>query len=103
MIAGCDSWNDLELFGQTKLAYLRRYLSYDNGVPSDDTLRRFFRALDPTVFESCFMKWVSSLQIDLANKIVAIDGKTSRRSFDGESKPMHLVSAFVSEIGITLG
>jgi hypothetical protein len=43
MIAGSDSWNDLELFWETKLDYLRRYLPYANGVPSDDTLRRFFR------------------------------------------------------------
>ena len=50
MLAGCDSWDDLELFGQTKLDYLRRYLPYKNGAPSDDTLRRFFRALDPEVF-----------------------------------------------------
>ena len=103
MISGCDSWNDLELFGKTKLDYLRRYLSYDNGAPSDDTLRRFFRVLDPEVFESCFIKWVHSFQLDLTNKIVAVDGKTSRRSFDGDNKPMHVVSAFVSELGITLG
>ncbi len=103
MIAGCDSWNDFELFGKTKLDYLKRYLPYKNGVPSDDTLRRFFRVLDSEVFESCFIKWVRSLQIDVANKIIAVDGKTSRRSFDGDNKPMHLVSAFVSELGITLG
>jgi len=103
MIAGCDSWNDLELFGKTKLKYLKKYYPYKNGVPSDDTLRRFFRVLDPKIFESCFIKWVRSFQLDLADKIVAIDGKTSRRSFDGDSKAMHLVSAFVSELGITLG
>jgi predicted transposase YbfD/YdcC len=103
MIAGCDSWDDLELFGKTKLVYLREYLPYKDGAPSDDTLRRFFRALDPELFESCFIKWVRSFQMDMADKIVAIDGKTSRRSFDGENKPMHLVSAFVSELGITLG
>jgi len=103
MIAGCDGWDDLELFGKTKLDYLRRYLPFENGPPSDDTLRRFFRALDPTVFEDCFIKWVRSFQMDLAKKIVAVDGKTSRRSFDGENRPMHLVSAFVSELGIALG
>jgi predicted transposase YbfD/YdcC len=103
VIAGCDSWNDLELFGKTKIDYLKKYFPYENGPPSDDTLRRFFRTLDPEVFENCFVKWVRSFQIDLANRIVAIDGKTSRRSFDGDNKPMHLVSAFVSELGITLG
>lgn len=103
MIAGCDSWNDLELFGKTKLDYLRSYSPYTYGIPSDDTLRRFFRTLDPTTFEQCFIEWVRSFQLDISNKVVAIDGKTSRRSFDGNSRPMHLISAFVSELGITLG
>ena len=102
-IAGCDSWNDLELFGKTKLDYLQKYFPYKNGVPSDDTLRRFFRALNPEAFESCFIKWVRSFQMELSDKVVAIDGKTSRRSFDVDNKPMHLVSAFASEFGITLG
>lgn len=103
MIAGCDSWNDLELFGKIKLDYLRRYLPYTNGVPSDDTLRRFFRALDPETFEQCFIEWVRSFQLNVIDKVVAIDGKTARRSFDGGNRPMHLISAFVSEVGITLG
>lgn len=102
-IAGCDSWSDFEDFGKTKLAYLREYLPYKNGAPSDDTLRRFMRVLDPKVFESCFIRWVKSFQMDILNKVIAIDGKTSRRSFDGDNRPMHMVSAFVSELGISLG
>jgi predicted transposase YbfD/YdcC len=103
VVAGCDSWEDIEDFGKIKLDYLREYLRYEHGAPSDDTLRRFFRTLDPEVFEACFIKWVKSFQLDLAEKIVAIDGKTSRRSFDGTNRPMHLVSAFASELGIVLG
>jgi hypothetical protein len=56
VIAGCDGWDDLELFGKTKLEYLRQYLPFKNGAPSDDTLRRFFRALDPEKFEACFVQ-----------------------------------------------
>ena len=103
MIVGCDSWNDLELFGKTQVAYLRKFLPYQNGIPSDDTLRRFFRVLDPATFEQYFMDWVDSFQLDLKQKVVAIDGKTSRRSFSGNERPLHLISAFVSELGITLG
>jgi predicted transposase YbfD/YdcC len=103
VISGCDSWDDLEDYGKMKLDYLRQYLPYINGAPSDDTLRRFFRVLDPDAFESCFIKWVKSFQMDLTSKIIAVDGKTSRRSFDGDISPMHLVSAFASEQGITLG
>ena len=102
-IAGCDSWDDLELFGKTKLKTLRRYSSFENGPPSDDTLRRFFRALDPNAFESCFLNWVNSFQLDLTDKIIAIDGKASRRSFDCDNKAMHMVSAFASELKLVLG
>ena len=103
IIAGCDSWDDLELFGQTKLDYLRDYFPFKHGAPSDDTLRRFFRTLEPAVFERCFIDWVQSFQLSLKDKVVAVDGKTSRRSVDETSNAMHLVSAFVSELGITLG
>lgn len=103
VIAGCNSWEDLELFGKTKLTQLRRYYPFSHGVPSDDTLRRFFRTLDPHVFEGCFREWVRSFQLELAQKVVAIDGKTSRRSFDGEGRAMHMISAFASEMGVVLG
>lgn len=103
VVAGCDSWEDIELFGKTKIDYLRTYLPFSHGAPSDDTLRRFFRVLAPEKFENCFMDWVKSFQMDLSEKIVAIDGKTSRRSFDGAERAMHLISAFVSEMGIVLG
>ena len=56
VISGCDSWEDLEDFGKIKIEYLRKYFPYEHGIPSDDTLRRFFRALDPEVFEDCFIK-----------------------------------------------
>lgn len=103
IIAGCDSWDDLELFGKSKIDYLQKYLPYNNGTPSDDTLRRFFRALDTEQFEACFIEWVKAFQINYRGKVVAIDGKTSRRSFDGEVRAMHMLSAFASEIGITIG
>lgn len=103
IIAGCEGWGDIELYGQMKLDFLRRYLPFKSGVASDDTLRRFFRALDPVKFESCFISWVQSFQMDLASKVIAIDGKTSRGSFDGENRPLHLLNAFVSELGLSLG
>ena len=103
VISGCSSWDDIELYGQTKLDELRLYLPYENGCPSDDTLRRFFRTLDSKAFEDAFIKWVQSFQLNLEAKVVAVDGKTSRRSFDGDSKPMHMVSAFASEFGVVLG
>jgi len=102
-IAGCDSWNDLELFGKTKLSVLRRYLPFEHGYPSDDTLRRFFRVLDPNKFERCFLTWVESFQIDLSDRIVAMDGKTARGSSETTGQALHLVSAFASELNVVLG
>lgn len=103
VVAGCDGWEDIELFGNTKIEFFKKHLPFSNGIPSDDTLRRFFRVLDPKVFEAYFIDWLKSFCINLENKVVAVDGKTSRGSFDGDNKPLHLLSAFASEIGLVLG
>lgn len=103
LITGCEGWSDIELYGKTKINFLRKYFPYESGVASDDTLRRFFRTLDPDKFEACFIEWVKSFQLRLESKIIAVDGKSSRRSFDGKNKPLHLLSAFASELGISLG
>jgi hypothetical protein len=68
MIAGCDSWDDLEIFGEMKLKYLRKYLSYENGIPSDDTLRHFFRVLEPERFDIVFYKMGKKFSARLRGK-----------------------------------
>jgi len=103
IIAGCDGWNDIEFYGKNKLQTLKRYLPFKAGVPSDDTLRRFFRALDAEKFEEYFHKWVKTFQLDFSSKVIAIDGKTSRGSFDEKNRPLHLLSAYATEYGLTLG
>jgi len=102
-LSNCNSWEDIELFGKGKLEFLRRFFAYENGIPSDDTLRRFFRVLDPLVFEARFEEWVRYiLRTDVAGKVIAIDGKTSRGTHDEDIKAMHVVSAFVAEDKLTL-
>jgi len=103
MLCGCESWEDMEDFGETKIDFLRGYFEYKNGTPSDDTLRRFFRALDTQCFQACFVKWVKSLEIETKAGVIALDGKSSRRTFDGDQKPLHVVSAFASESRLVLG
>ena len=104
IICGAESWDDIETFGQAKVEFLRRYLPYTHGIPSDDTLRRFFRAIDPDQFQRLFIEWIRTwLNPEVADKVVAIDGKTLRGSRNGEQMPIHLVSAFASEAGIVLG
>lgn len=103
VIAGCNSWEDIEDYGKIKLTELQQYLPYKNGTPSDDTLRRFYRSFDSSRFEECFINWVKSFQLCLEDKVIAIDGKTSRHSFDCNNKSMHMLRAFASELGIVLG
>ena len=62
--------------------HLRQYLDYNNGVPSDDTIRRFYRNIDPSAFEKLFREWVSNLAKKIEARVIAIDGKCSRHSFD---------------------
>lgn len=104
IICGCDGWIDIEAFGKAKQEFLRGYLPYENGIPSDDTLRRFFRALDPAQFQERFIEWAKQLtKGQLSSKVIAIDGKTAKGSADGAQKALHLVSAFASELGVVIG
>lgn len=80
---------------------MRQFFPYSSGVPSDDTLHKFFRELDPNQFRICFSDWVK--QVDLEeNQHISIDGKVSRHTFDNQSPPLHMVSAFASECRLVL-
>jgi predicted transposase YbfD/YdcC len=105
VIACAESWDDIALYGRTKLGWLRSFLSLANGIPSHDTFRRVFRLIDPDAFEACFSAWAQSFAEAFDREVVAIDGKTLRRSFDrGRAQgPLHLVSAWASEQGLALG
>src|SRR3982750_3747970 len=105
VIACAESWNVIALYGRSKLAWLRTFLELPNGIPSPDTFRRVFMLIDPDAFERGFAAWVGSLVDSFEREVVAIDGKTLRRSFDRgrERSPLHLVSAWASEQGLVLG
>lgn len=104
VISDSDSWDDIEIFGKTHLDFLQGYLPYKHGVPSDDTLRRFFRAVDFENFERLFIQWMQTcLAPEINGKVVAIDGKTLRGSVDDGKAAIHMVSAFASEAGLVLG
>ena len=93
------------LFAQAKITWLRQYLELPNGIPSHDTFRRVFMHLDPSAFRQCFYAWIKDLNLPLANKVIAIDGKTvraSRCNAKGKSA-IHTVSAWASEHQIVLG
>ena len=105
VIACAESWDDIALYGRSKLAWLRTFLELANGIPSHDTFRRVFMLIDPDAFEAGFASWVGSLADRFEREVVAIDGKTVRRSFDHgrEQSPLHVVSAWASEQGLVLG
>jgi predicted transposase YbfD/YdcC len=103
-LAGADDFVETQLWGEENLGFLRRFLAYAQGVPSHDTLGEVIRVIDPALFKACFTSWVESLRED-APDIVAIDGKTSRRSHARSQgrEPLHLVSAWASRQRLVLG
>jgi predicted transposase YbfD/YdcC len=105
VIACAESWDDIALYGRNKAGWLRSFLSLANGIPSHDTFRRVFMLIDPDAFEACLTAWAQSFAEAFEREVVAIDGKTLRRSFDRDRAqgPLHLVSAWASEQGLALG
>src|SRR5918998_2195164 len=105
VIACAESWEDIELYGRSKQAWLETFLALPNGIPSHDSFRRVFMRLDPDAFEACFATWAQSLAVGLKREVVAVDGKTVRRSGSRrhEQGPLHLVSAWASGRGLALG
>lgn len=105
VICGADTWVAVEAFGKRKHACLRTFLDLPNGIPSHDTFGRVFAALDPAAFETCFLAWVQETVRLTAGQVVAIDGKTLRRSHDRATGtgPLHLVSAWAAANHVVLG
>ena len=103
VICGAEGWQDVENYGKAKIDYLRKYLDYVNGVPSDDTIRRLFRSIDPEHFKTIFCEWVKSIANVVDAKVIAIDGKSNRRSYDEDKNMPHVVSAFATEARLVLG
>lgn len=103
-LSGMEDFVEIQLWGKERLAFLRRFLPYERGIPSHDTLGDVINALDPELFKRCFLDWVAGLR-DGAPGVIAIDGKTSRRSHARSKgrEPLHLVSAWASRQRLVLG
>ena len=104
VLAGAEGWVEVEEFGQSKLAFLRRFRTFEKGTPTHGQLGEIFAALDAEAFQQCFINWVASLT-KLGPDIVAIDGKTLRRSYQagGGKAPIHMISAWASRQRLVLG
>jgi len=105
VIAGAASWEDIALYGRSKIGWLGTFLALPNGIPAHDTFRRVFMLIDTRRFERCFEAWVRSFGAPVNREVIAIDGKTIRGSCDRgrEPGPLHVVSAWACDRGLVLG
>lgn len=105
VICGADTFVAVEQFGQARLEWLRRFLPFERGVPSHDTIGRLFGHLAPRQFERCFMAWTHRTAELTEGEVVALDGKTLRGSYDraSEKAALHLVEAWASQQELVLG
>ena len=104
VLAGAEGFCDIARFGETKLDLLRRFRPFAGGTPAHDHLGDILAALDPEAFQRCFIAWVSAVT-GIAAEVIAIDGKTSRRSHDRKSgkSAIHMVAAFAARQRLVLG
>jgi len=105
VICGADGWVGIEAWGKTKQQWLGTFLDMSAGVPSHDTLGRVFSILSPIAFQAAFSEWVNGLEISVDGLVVAIDGKTLRRSHDrsNDRSAIHVVNAWCTSAGVSLG
>src|SRR6202451_3926122 len=99
VFSGADGWPDVEEYGCCKQEWLESFLELPFGIPSHDTFARVFALLDPLAFQEGFRNWVQSLVETTEGRVVAIDGKTLRHSFDKAKGKgaLHLVGAWATE------
>lgn len=99
IICGADGWASVAEYGRAKYAWLKTFLELPHGIPSHDTFGDVFAKLRPESFEACFRQWMNQVVQLSAGKLVAIDGKSLRQSFEhawDKSGMAHMVSAFVA-------
>ncbi len=103
VICGADGWVGIEEFGKAKQEWLTELLDLPNGIPSHDTFGRVFAHIDPKQFEASFLQWVQAISPAIKG-VIAIDGKTSRRTHDQQAgkKALHVVSAWAAENQLVL-
>jgi predicted transposase YbfD/YdcC len=105
VICGADSWVEMEAYGCAKEKWLRQFLPLPHGIPSHDTFGRVLARLKPEEFQQCFLRWMQAVSEVTQGEVVAIDGKTLRRSFDRAAGKgaIHMVSAWASANRLVLG
>jgi predicted transposase YbfD/YdcC len=105
VICGADDFVAIAEFGKKKRNWLEKFLDLKGGIPSHDRFNAIFAAIKPAEFEKCLLSWIAALHEITDGQVVAIDGKTLRRSFDAASSKaaIHMVSAWATANHISLG
>lgn len=105
VICGADDFVAIARYARTKKEWFGRFLDLSNGIPSHDRFNAVFAALRPSEFEQCLLSWITSLHEITDGQVIAIDGKTLRRSYDKASSKsaIHMVSAWATLNHISLG
>ena len=104
VLAGAEAFTEMARFGEKKIELLRRFRPFKDGTPAHDHLGDIFATLDARAFQRCFVAWAAALT-KTPMEVVAIDGKTSRRSYQkkGSKEPIHMVSAFAARQRLVMG
>ncbi len=104
VLCGANSFEGIADFAECKLEWFKKFFDLPHGSPSPDTFTRIFALIKPEVFESCFLKWIAAVKEDWSGETIAIDGKTSRRSYDKKNGlgGLHLVNVYAVKSGLVL-
>lgn len=105
ILCGANDWVAVETFGQAKREWFERFLDLAHGIPSHDTFGRVFAVLSPQALQTWFLRWIQAVAQVTQGQVVAIDGKTLRRSYDRRSAKaaIHMVSAWATQNRVVLG
>jgi predicted transposase YbfD/YdcC len=105
VVCNANAFEHISEFGQAKYDWFKKFLELPHGIPSTDTFERVFARIDPKQFKACFLEWIQAISQLTKGEVVAIDGKTLRRSHDKSNgkSAIHMVSAWACANGLVLG
>ncbi len=105
VICGADTWTEVSQFGEAKVKWFKTFLKLPHGIPYHDTFGTVFAVIDPDALERFFLSWINTLAEKSEDRLIAIDGKTLRRSFDraSDKAAIHIFSAWASANDLCFG
>ena len=105
VISGAEGWEEIEDFGHLRLKWLKKYGDFSHGIPVHDTIARLVCRIDPQAFHQRFIQWMQATEKLTDKQVVAVDGKTLRRSYKRHDRQstLHMISAFATKNGVVLG